>query len=59
VLTVVGIAASLVLFVLWRRTRSRVKDLVKKIKARVPTVPIKDAAEAKVESSGPTESSSG
>ena len=59
VLTVVGLAASLVLFVLWRRTRSRVKDLVKKIKARVPTVPLKDAVEAKNEPSGPTESSSG
>lgn len=58
VLTVVGFAASLVLFVLWRRTRLRVNDLIKKIKARVPTVPIKDATEAKIDISGKTESSS-
>ncbi|KAB2900562.1 MAG: hypothetical protein F9K31_04590 [Dokdonella sp.] len=36
VLTIIGLAAALVLFVLWRKTRSRVKDLVKKIKARAP-----------------------
>jgi hypothetical protein len=57
VITVVGFTASIVLFVLWRRTRSRVKDLVKKIKARVPTVPIKDATDAKVDTSGSRESS--
>lgn len=58
VLTVVGFSASLVLFILWRRTRSRVKELVKKIKARVPTVPIRDAAETKIDTTGKTESSS-
>lgn len=36
VLAIVGLAAALVLFVLWRKTRSRVKDLIKKIKARAP-----------------------
>lgn len=40
VISVVGFVAALVLFVLWRKRRSRIKDLVKKIKARVPTVPV-------------------
>lgn len=55
ILTVVGLGASAVLFVLWFRTRSKVKDLIKKIKARVPTVPVADAAEATAASSGVTE----
>lgn len=37
ILAVIGLAASFVLFILWRRTRSSVKVLVKKIKARVPS----------------------
>lgn len=48
VLTIIGLAAALVLFVLWRKTRSRVKDLIKKIKARAPvaaaaTAPTQDS----------------
>ena len=56
VLTVIGLGASVVLFVLWYRTRSKVKDLIKKIKARVPTVPVSDAIEVTSTSSGVTES---
>ena len=37
ILSVIGLAAALVLLVLWRKTRSSVKALVKKIKARVPS----------------------
>lgn len=37
ILAVIGLAAALVLLVLWRKTRSSVKALVKKIKARVPS----------------------
>lgn len=40
IVTVIGAFASIVLFVLWRRTRSRTRDLCKKIRARVPTAPI-------------------
>jgi hypothetical protein len=56
VLTVVGLAASAILFVLWRRTRSRVKDLCKKIRARVPTVPISDPKDSAPPPTGATES---
>jgi len=58
IITVVGLSASLILFVLWYRTKSPVDGLVKKIKARVPTVPIQDALDTKGSMSGPTESSS-
>jgi hypothetical protein len=56
VLTVVGLAASVVLFVLWRRTRSRIKDLCLKIRARVPTVPVGDPKDSAPPPAGPTES---
>jgi hypothetical protein len=58
VLTVVGFAASAVLFELWRRTRSRTVDLCKKIRARVPTAPISGVEEATVVSDSQTESDS-
>lgn len=57
VLTVVGLGAAAVLFVLWRRTRSRTVDLCKKIRARVPTAPISEA-EASGVSVSETESDS-
>ena len=57
VLSSVGLAASLVLFVLWRRTRSHVEAVINKIRSRVPTVPIKDAAEAQSSESPQAESS--
>lgn len=56
VLSTIGIGASIVLFVLWQRTRSKVKNLIKKIKARVPTVPVSDAIEVISDASGVTES---
>lgn len=56
VLAVVGISVSAVLFVLWRRTRSRTKDLCKRIRARVPTAPISDPVEGRTSPDGPTES---
>src|SRR6185503_8405051 len=34
IVAVVGMAASLILFVLWRQTRSRTKEMCKKIRAR-------------------------
>ena len=55
VLAVIGIAASAVLFVLWHRTRSKVKELIMRIKARVPTVPIADAIDSGTPASGVTE----
>ncbi len=56
ILTVVGVFASIVLFVLWRRTRSRTKDLCKKIRARVPTAPIGEPKDTQPPPPGPTES---
>ncbi len=55
VLTATGLSASVVLFVLWYRARSKVTDLIKKIKARVPTVAIADATDTLAVSSGVTE----
>lgn len=52
VLTVIGLAAAFVLFVLWRKTRSRVKDLVKKIKARAPTAATVTTAASGLEQGG-------
>jgi hypothetical protein len=40
IVTGIGACASIVLFVLWKRTRARTKDLCKKIRARVPTAPV-------------------
>lgn len=58
IVTTVGLSASLVLFVLWRRTRSRTKDLCKRIRARVPTAPIGEPKEAPPVPAGPAESDS-
>lgn len=69
VLTVVGAGTSAVLFVLWAKTRSRTKNLCKKIRARelftesegngethcVPTVPIGDPKDVAPPLSGPGE----
>lgn len=46
VLAVIGIAAGLVLFELWRRTRSKTRDLCDRIRARVPTAPIAELVDA-------------
>jgi hypothetical protein len=56
VLTVVGILAALVLFQLWRRTRSKTRDLCKKIRARVPTAPISGPVDTSKPQRGATES---
>jgi hypothetical protein len=42
VLTVAGFAGALVLFELWRRTRSKTVELCKKIRARIATAPVVD-----------------
>lgn len=41
-LTIIGFAASLVLFVLWYRGRSKIKDLIQTIKSREPETEIID-----------------
>ena len=56
VLTVLGLFASLVLFQLWRGSKSRTRDLCKKIRARVPTVPISDPVDSPQPVDGLTES---
>ncbi len=56
VLTVIGIFAALVLFQLWRRTKSRTRDLCKKIRARVPTAPISEPVDSPERQEGATES---
>lgn len=40
VLAVIGIGSALVLFTIWKKTRSRTKDLCIKIRARVPVAPV-------------------
>jgi hypothetical protein len=52
VLAVAGIGSSAVLFVLWRGTRSRTKDLCIKIRARVPVAPVSDSTEGAVPPDG-------
>ncbi len=56
VLTVVGIFAALVLFQLWRSTRSRTRDLCVKIRARVPTAPVSEPIDTPEPQGGATES---
>lgn len=60
ILTTIGFFAALVLFQLWRRTRSRTRDLCSKIRARVPTAPIENENTVApiTHDEGPTESSS-
>lgn len=57
ILTVIGICAALVLFQLWRSTKSRTKDLCKKIRARVPTAPVSEPNNTSDSQDGETESS--
>lgn len=57
ILTVFGICAALVLFQLWRSTKSRTKDLCKKIRARVPTAPVSEPNNTSDLEDGETESS--
>ena len=56
VLTVIGIFAALVLFQLWRRTKSKTRDLCIKIRARVPTAPVTEPIDTKEPQGGATES---
>ncbi|MGV3627908.1 MAG: hypothetical protein ACO1PN_09520 [Betaproteobacteria bacterium] len=58
ILTITGFAASLVLFQLWRKTRSKTKDLCKKIRARVPIAPISEPIDTPPPPDGPAQSSS-
>lgn len=54
VLTVVGLGASIVLFQLWRTTKSTTKELCKKIRARAPTTAIAGSSVAPTAFSAPT-----
>jgi hypothetical protein len=56
VLAVLGTFAALVLFQLWRRTKSRTRNLCEKIRARVPTAPIAGPVDSPQPVGGPTES---
>ncbi len=58
VLTVFGFGSSAVLFELWRRTRSRTKDVCKKIRARVPTAPVTEDKSTNEQSEDGAESDS-
>lgn len=57
IISVIGICASLVLFQLWRKTKSTTKELCKKIRARAPTPIVTDTASPPRPDNGPTESS--
>jgi len=56
IVTIVGVGASVVLFVLWYRTRSKVRDLCKRIRARVPTEPVGESEDESSLRDGGTES---
>lgn len=58
ILTVIGFFAGLLLLVLWYRTRSKIRNLIKRIKARVPLNVASDVPIQSTPISGPTESSS-
>jgi hypothetical protein len=57
IITVIGICASMVLFQLWRKTKSTTKELCKKIRARAPTPTVIDAVPPARPDNGATESS--
>jgi hypothetical protein len=59
VFAVVGFAGGGVLLVLWYRTRSRISGLMRKIRARVPTVPTMQKLCPQPALVGQTESSNG
>jgi hypothetical protein len=56
ILTVIGLGAALVLFQLWRKLRSRTKDLCKKIRARAPIATIPEPIVPRNPPDDPTQS---
>ncbi len=56
ILTFAGLISAAVLFVLWRQTRSKTKDLCKKIRSRVPEAMTSEPKDSPAPE-GPTESS--